>query len=59
MWFEDANILICGIDVIGGVAWIGPSSGQGQIAGGTCKWFSSFSHMMFMFCNDLRMMIYY
>jgi len=59
MWYEDANILICGIDVIGGAAWIDPSLGQGQTAGGTCRWFPSFSHMMFMFCNDLCMMIYY
>jgi len=58
MWFKDANILICGIDVLGGAIGIEPSSGQGQTAGGTCKWFPPFSRMMFMFW-DLLMMIYY
>jgi hypothetical protein len=37
------------IDVLGGVAGIGPSSGQGQSAGGADKWFPHFSRMMFMF----------
>ena len=47
------------IDVLGGVAGIGPSPGQRQPISGAGRWFPSFSHMMFMFCNDLRMMIYY
>jgi len=59
MWFEDANILICGIDVLSGVAGIEPSSRQGQTAGGTARWFPPFSRMMFMILNDLLMMIYY
>jgi hypothetical protein len=59
MWFKDANILICGIDVLGGVAGIGPLSGQRKIAGGIGRWFLPFSCMMFMFWNDLLMMIYY
>jgi hypothetical protein len=37
------------IDVLSGVAEIGPSSRQGQSAGGAGKWFPYFSHMMFMF----------
>jgi hypothetical protein len=48
-----------GIDVLGGAAGIRPSSGQGQTAGGTGRWFPHFSHMMFMFRNDLLMMIFY
>jgi hypothetical protein len=59
MWLEDANILIYGIDVLGGTVGIGPSSGQGQTTGGTGRWFLPFSHMMFMIWNDLLMMIYY
>jgi hypothetical protein len=51
--------LICGIDVLSGVAGIEPSSRQGQTAGGTARWFPPFSHMMFMILNDLLMMIYY
>jgi len=47
------------IDILGGVARIGPSSGQGQPAGGTCRWFPPFSRMKFMFWNDLLMMIFY
>jgi hypothetical protein len=47
------------IDVLRGATKIGPSSGQGQPAGGTGKWFPPFSQMMFMFWNDLHMMIYY
>jgi hypothetical protein len=47
------------IDVLGGAAKIGSSSGQGQPTGGTGRWFPPFSHMMFMFWNDLHMMIYY
>ena len=41
------------IDVLGGVAGIGPSSGQGQSTGGAGRWFPLFSCMMFMFWNDL------
>jgi hypothetical protein len=59
MWFKDANILICGIDVLGGAAGIRPSSGQGQTTGGIGRWFPPFSRMMFMIWNDLLMMIYY
>jgi hypothetical protein len=59
MWFKDANILNCGIDVLGDAAGIGPSSGQGQTAGGTSSYFPPSSHMMFVFWNDLLMMIYY
>jgi len=59
MWFKDANILICGIDALGGAAGIRPSSGQGQTVGGTRRWFRPFSHIMFMFWNNLLMMIYY
>jgi len=48
MWFKDANILICGIDVLGGVAKIGPSSGQRQTAGGTGRWFPPFSYDIYV-----------
>jgi len=37
------------IDVLGGVAGIKPSSGQGQSAGEVGRWFPPFSCMMFMF----------
>jgi hypothetical protein len=47
MWFKDANILICGIDVLGGVAKIGPSLGQGQTAGG--------SHLFLVWCLCFEM----
>ena len=47
------------IDVLGGVAGIGSSSGQGQPADGAGKWFPPFSRMMCMFLNDWLMMIYY
>jgi len=40
------------IDVLGGVAGIGSSSGQGQPADGAGKWFPPFSRMMCMFLND-------
>jgi hypothetical protein len=59
MWFKDANILNCGIDVLGDVAGIEPSSGQWQTTGGTSRCFPPSSRMMFMFWNDLLMMIYY
>jgi hypothetical protein len=59
MWFKDANILICGIDVLGGAAVIEPSSRQGQTAGGTGGWFPPFSRWCLCFWNDLLMMIYY
>jgi hypothetical protein len=59
MWFKDANILICDIDVLGGAAGIRPLSGQGKTAGGTGRWFLPFSCMVFMFWNDLLLMIYY
>jgi hypothetical protein len=48
-----------GIDVLGSVAGIGPSSGQEQTASWTGRWFPPFSLMMFMFWNDLLMMIFY
>jgi hypothetical protein len=47
------------IDVLGGVAGIGPSPGQTQPTSGAGRWFPPFSHMMFMFWNDLLMMIFY
>ena len=47
------------IDVLGGVAGIGPSLGQGQPASGAGRWFPPFSRMMFMFWNNLLMMIFY
>jgi hypothetical protein len=49
MGFKDANILNCGIDVLGDAARIRPSSGQGKIAGGTGRCFPPSSRMMFMF----------
>jgi hypothetical protein len=52
MGFKNANILNCGIDVLGDAAEIRPSSGQGQIAGGTGRCFTPSSRMMFMFWND-------
>jgi hypothetical protein len=58
-WLLNTNVLILAIDVLGGAAKIGSSSGQGQPTGGTGRWFPPFSHMMFMFWNDLHMMIYY
>ena len=48
-----------GIDVLGGAAEIGPSSGRGQTTGGTSRWFPPFSRMMFVFRNDLLMVIFY
>jgi hypothetical protein len=59
MWFKDANILNCDIDVLGDTVEIGPLSRQGQTAGGTSRCFPPSSHMMFIFWNDLLMMIYY
>jgi len=47
------------IDVLGGVVGIGPSSRQGQPVSGVGRWFPPFSRMMFMFWNDLLMMIFY
>jgi hypothetical protein len=47
------------IDVLGGVGGIGPSLGQGQPASGAGRWFPPFSRMMFMFWNNLLMMIFY
>jgi hypothetical protein len=47
------------IDVLGGVVGIGPSSRQGQPASGVGRWFPPFSRLMFMFWNDLLMMIFY
>jgi hypothetical protein len=47
------------IDVLGGVVGIEPSPGQGQPASGAGRCFPPFSHMMFMFWNDLLMMIFY
>jgi hypothetical protein len=43
------------IDVLGGAVGIGPSSGQGQLAGGAGRWFPPFSRMMLMLWNDLLM----
>jgi hypothetical protein len=59
MWFKDANILNCGIDVLGDATRIGPSPRQGQTVGATGRCFPPSSRMMFMFWNDLFMMIYY
>jgi hypothetical protein len=39
-WFD--------IDVLGGAAGIGPSSGQGKTTGGIGRWFPPFSRMMLM-----------
>jgi hypothetical protein len=36
------------VDVLGGAAGIGPSSGQGQPTGGTGRWFPPFSCTMLM-----------
>jgi len=47
------------IDVLSGATMIEPSIEQGHPTGGTGKWFPSFSHMMFMFWNNLLMMIFY
>jgi hypothetical protein len=47
------------IDVLGGVAGIEPSPRQGQPASGVGRWFPPFSHIMFMFGNDLLMVIFY
>ena len=47
------------IDVLGGVGGIGPSLRQGQPASGAGRWFLPFSRMMFMFWNNLLMMIFY
>jgi len=47
------------IDILSGTVEIGPSSGQGQPAGGAGRWFPPFFRMMFMFSNDLLMMIFY
>jgi hypothetical protein len=47
------------IDVLGGVVGIGPSPGQGQPTSGAGRWFPPFSRMMFMFWNDLLIMIFY
>jgi hypothetical protein len=58
-WSLNTNVLICGQYVLGGAAGIGPLSGQGHPAGGTVRWFPPFSRMMFMFWNDLLIMIYY
>jgi hypothetical protein len=49
MGFKDANILNCGIDVLGDAAGIEPSSGKGQITSGTGRCFPPSSRMMFMF----------
>ena len=46
-------------DVLGGAARIGQSLGQGQPAGGSGRWFPRFSCIMFMFWNNLLMMIFY
>jgi len=47
------------IDVLGGVVRIGPSLRQGQPVSWVGRWFPPFSHIMFMFWNDLLMMIFY
>jgi len=47
------------IDVLGVAVGTGPSSGQRQPAGGASRWFPPFSRMIFMFWNDLLMMIFY
>jgi len=47
------------MDVLGGVARIGPSLGQGQPTSGAGTWFAPSSRMMLMFWNDLLMMIFY
>jgi hypothetical protein len=36
--------LFVAIDVLGGAAGIRPSSGQGQLAGRSSRWFPPFSH---------------
>jgi hypothetical protein len=43
------------IDVLGVVAEIRPSSGQGQPICGAGRWFPPFSRMMLMLWNDLLM----
>jgi len=43
------------VDVSGVIIGIGPSSRQGQPAGGTGKWFPPFSCMMLLLWNDLLM----
>jgi len=47
------------IDVLGGVVGIRPSPWQGQPASGASRWFPPFFGMMFIFWNDLLMMIFY
>jgi hypothetical protein len=47
------------IDMLGGATMIGPSIEQGHLIGGISRWFPSFSRMMFMFWNNLLMMIFY
>jgi len=47
------------IDVLGGGAGIRSSSGQGQPASAAGRWFPPFSRMIFMFWNNLLMMIFY
>jgi len=59
MWFKDAKYWFVAIYVLGGVAGIGPLSGQGQSTGGVGRWFPPFSRMMFMFWNDLLIVIFY
>jgi len=47
------------VDVLGGVAKIGPLLGQGQPTSGAGRWFPPFSRMILIFWNDLLMMIFY
>jgi hypothetical protein len=47
------------MNVLGGVAGIRQSPGQLQPASGAGRWFPPFSRMMFIFWNDLLMMIFY
>jgi len=47
------------INVLDGAVGTRPSSRQGQPAGGAGRWFPPFSRMMFIFSNDLLIMIFY
>jgi hypothetical protein len=47
------------IDMLGGATMIGPSIEQGHPIGGTGRWCPPFSRMIFMFWNNLLMMIFY
>jgi hypothetical protein len=45
--------------MLGGATMIGPLIEQGHPTGGMGRWFPPFSCMMFMFRNNLLMMIFY